>query len=93
MLLVSKIEKGEKTTKTGLVISATFNDSGPAQGTVIEKGTGEQNYKGDILPIPAIEVGDTVYFPEHSAVDIEDEDGTKYLLVNSKNVLAIKHNG
>jgi co-chaperonin GroES (HSP10) len=92
MLLVKKIQKGDKTTSTGLVISASFSDSGPAEGVVIKLGTGEQNYKGEILPIPVIEVGDVVLFPDHSAVDVEDEDGTKYLLINSKNVLAIKNN-
>jgi co-chaperonin GroES (HSP10) len=90
MLLVKKIQKGDKTTKTGLVISSTFSDSGPAEGEVIRLGTGEQNYKGEILPIPVIEIGDIVLFPDHSGVDIEDEDGTKYILLNSKNVLAIK---
>ena len=90
MLLVKKIQKGDKTTKTGLVISSTFSDSGPAEGEVIRLGTGEQNYKGEILPIPVIEVGDIVLFPDHSGVDVEDEDGAKYILLNSKNVLAIK---
>jgi co-chaperonin GroES (HSP10) len=90
MILVKKIQKGDKTTKTGLVISSTFSDNGPAEGEVIKLGTGEQNYKGEILPIPVIEVGDIVLFPDHSGVDVEDEDGTKYILLNSKNVLAIK---
>lgn len=93
MILVKKIQKGDKTTSTGLVISSTFSDNGPTEGTVIKLGTGEQNYKGEILPIPVIEIGDTVLFPDHSSVDVEDEDGTKYLLVNSKNVLAVKYNG
>jgi co-chaperonin GroES (HSP10) len=90
MILVKKIQKGDKTTSTGLVISSAFSDNGPAEGTVIKLGTGEQNYKGEILPIPVIEVGDIVLFPEHSGVDVEDEDGTKYILLNSKNVLATK---
>ena len=93
MLLVKKIQKSDKTTSTGLVISASFSDNGPSEGEVIKLGTGEQNYKGDILPIPEIKVGDTVLFPDHSSVDVEDEDGTKYILINSKNVLAIKTNG
>ena len=29
MLLIKQIEQGDKTTKTGLVISAAFTDSGP----------------------------------------------------------------
>lgn len=43
-----------------------------------------------IKPIGGINVGDTVFFPQHSGTEIEDEDNTKYLLINAKNVLAIK---
>jgi co-chaperonin GroES (HSP10) len=90
ILLIKKIESSEKTTKTGLVISAAFSDQGPSQGTVIAVGNGEANYKGDVIPINDIDVGDIVFFPAHAGTDIEDEDGTKYVLVNCKNILAIK---
>ena len=90
ILLVKKIESAEKTTKTGLVISAAFTDTGPSQGTVISVGNGEANYKGDVIPINDIDVGDIVFFPDHAGTDIDDEDGNKYILVNCKNVLAIK---
>lgn len=90
MLLIEQIEVSEKTTSTGLVISAAFIDNGPAKGTVIAMGDGEQNYKGDIIPIPEIVEGDLVYYPKHAGTDIEDEDGKKYILITSKNILAIK---
>ena len=90
ILLVKKIESAEKTTKTGLVISAAFTDTGPSQGIVIAVGNGEANYKGDVIPINDIDVGDIVFFPDHAGTDIDDEDGNKYILVNCKNVLAIK---
>jgi co-chaperonin GroES (HSP10) len=90
IILVKKIESAEKTTKTGLVISAAFTDTGPSKGTVIAVGNGEANYKGDVIPINDIDVGNIVFFPDHAGTDIEDEDGTKYILVNCKNVLAIK---
>ena len=90
MLLIKKIETGEKTTSTGLVISAAFSDQGPSKGTVIDMGDGEYNYKGDLIPIGGININDVVYYPEHAGTDIEDEDGTKYLLLNAKNVIALK---
>lgn len=90
LLLIEKIETGDKVTQSGLVISAAFSDQGPSVGKVIDMGDGEQNYKGDIIPIPDIDIDDIVYFPAHAGVDIEDEDGKKYLLVVSKNILAIK---
>ena len=90
IVLVKEIEVGEKTTKTGLVISSTIVNSGPKMGTVLAVGEGEANYKGEVIPVLNVKVGDVVYYPEHTGINIEDEDGTKYLLVNSKNILAIK---
>ena len=90
MLLIKKIETGEKTTSTGLVISAAFADHGPNKGVVVDMGDGEYNYKGDLIPIGGIDIDDTVFFSEHTGTDIEDEDGTKYILLNSKNVIAKK---
>ncbi len=84
MLLVEKIESGDKTTKTGLVISAAFSDSGPKRGKVVDMGDGEFNYKGDIIPILGIDIGDVVFYPEHSGTEIEDEAGNKYLLLIAK---------
>jgi co-chaperonin GroES (HSP10) len=89
MLLIEPIEIGDKTTSTGLVIAAAFVDNGPARGTVIDMGAGEQNYKGDIIPIPEIKIGDVVYYPKHAGSDIEDDNGKKYILIVSKNILAI----
>ena len=90
MLLIEKIELGDKTTKTGLVISAAFSDSGPKTGKVIDLGDGEYNYKGDLIPILGIDIDDVIYYPEHSGTDIEDENGNKYLLLSSKQVIAKK---
>jgi co-chaperonin GroES (HSP10) len=90
MVLLSKIVKEDRTTSTGLVLSAAFSDYGPNEGIVIAIGTGEQNYKGDIIPVPELKVGDIVYFPEHGGIEMEDEDNKKYILVTSKNILAIK---
>ena len=90
LLLIEKIETGDKVTNSGLVISAAFSDNGPSMGKVIDMGNGEQNYKGDIIPIPEIDIGDIVYFPGHAGTEIEDESGKKYLLIVSKNILAIK---
>ena len=88
MLLIQKIEQGDKTTKTGLVISAAFTDSGPKQGKVVDMGEGEFNYKGDLIPILGIDIDDIVYYPEHSGTEIEDESGNKYLLISNKHIMA-----
>ena len=50
MLLVKKIESGEKTTKAGIVLSSSFVDSGPRQGEVVDMGEGEANAVTYVLP-------------------------------------------
>ena len=88
MLLVTKTEESDKKTKSGLVISAAFNDSGPKSGTIVDMGAGETNYKGDLIPIPELDIGDIIYFPDHTGTEIEDDDANKYLLINYKHIMA-----
>ena len=90
LLLIKEDKVEDKTTTSGLVLSAAFNDSGLRTGTIVDLGDGEYNYKGDLGPINGLDIGDIVYYPQHGGTDIDDEDGTKYLLLNSKNVLAVK---
>jgi co-chaperonin GroES (HSP10) len=88
LLLVKRNQSADKTTKSGLVISAAVSESDMKTGTIIDMGAGEQNYLGDLIPIIGLDVGDTVYYTERSATEIEDEDSSKYDLISSKNVLA-----
>jgi co-chaperonin GroES (HSP10) len=88
MLLVTKKQEEDKTTKSGLVISALFNDSGPKIGTIVDMGAGEVNYRGDLMPIPELDIGDEVYFPDHTGTEIEDDQSNKYLLINHKHIMA-----
>ena len=88
LLLVKDKEEGEKISKGGIVLTHLVQDTGPKEAKVIAKGEGEYNYKGDLIPMDYISVGDIVYYPQHGGTDIEDEDGTKYVLLNVKNVLA-----
>jgi co-chaperonin GroES (HSP10) len=89
-LLIKQEKATDKTTQSGLVLSASFADTGPAVGEIIAMGDGEQNYLGDVIKINGINVGDFVFFNEHSAIEIEGKNMEKYLLVNSKNVLAVR---
>jgi co-chaperonin GroES (HSP10) len=93
LLLVKEKQESERVTAGGLVISYAVSSSGPKQGEVIDKGEGEYNYKGDLIAMDYISVGDVVYYPEHGGTDIEDEEGNKYILLNVKNVLAKKVKG
>jgi co-chaperonin GroES (HSP10) len=84
LLLVKRNQSADKTTKSGLVISAALSESDMKTGTIIDMGAGEQNYLGDLIPIIDLNIGDTVYYTERSATEIEDEDSSKYDLISSK---------
>jgi len=90
MVLIKEEKVEDKKTASGLVISASFADTGLKKGTIIDLGDGEFNYKGDLIPINGLDIDDVVYYPQHSGTEVEDEDGTKYLLLNAKNILAKK---
>lgn len=90
MLLVKEDKVEDKTTASGFVISAAFSDTGLRTGKIMDLGDGEYNYKGDLIPVSGLDIGDTIYYPQHSGSEVEDTDGEKYLILNSKNVLAIK---
>jgi co-chaperonin GroES (HSP10) len=90
LLLVKRNQSEDRTTKSGLVITASVSDSDMKNGTIVDIGPGEQNYLGDLIPIIGLDIGDTVYYTERSATEIEDEDSNKYDLISSKNVMATK---
>ena len=90
MLLVKEDKLEDKTTASGIVLSAAFHDTGLRTGKIIDLGDGEYNYKGDLIPVNGLDIGDIIYYPQHSGSEVEDTDGEKYLILNSKNVLAIK---
>lgn len=89
LVLIEEIKEGEKTTTSGLVIAGPSADQGPRKGKIIAIGNGEQNYKGQIISVPEIDEGDIVLYPAYSGTDVEDSDGKKYILLTSKNILAI----
>lgn len=90
LLLVKEDRVEDKTTSSGIVLMASLNDSSLRTGKVIDLGDGEHNYKGELIPINGLAIGDVVYYNQNSGIDIEDEGGEKYLLLNTKSVLALK---
>jgi len=90
MLLVKMEEEKEATTKSGLVLTASFKDGGLKNGSVIDVGYGEPNaLNGELITIP-FKAGDTVMFQDRTWHDVEDEEGNKFILLNYKQVLAKK---
>lgn len=90
LLLVKENKVEDRTTSSGIVLMASLSDSPLRVGKILDLGNGEHNYKGELIPINGLSIGDMVYYNQNSGTDIEDEDGEKYLLLNTKSVLAIK---
>lgn len=89
LLLIEPEESGDKTTASGLVISAAFSDDSLKRGKVIAMGNGEPNaLNGELIRINGISLGDKVVYPKHTGSEIEENDN-KYILLHSKQVLAV----
>jgi co-chaperonin GroES (HSP10) len=90
LLLIKEDKVEDRTTSSGIVLMASLSESNLRTGKIVDLGNGEYNYKGELIPISGLEVDNVVYYNQNSGTDIEDIDGEKYLLLNTKSVLAIK---
>jgi co-chaperonin GroES (HSP10) len=90
LLLIKEDKVEDRTTTSGIVLMASLSESNLRTGKILQMGNGEYNYKGELIPITGLNVDDIVYYNQNSGTDIEDTDGEKYLLLNTKSVLAIK---
>ena len=80
-----QIKEAESTTASGLVIPDSAKEK-PQEGVVIAAGPGR--FDGDDRVPTDIKVGDTVVFSKYGGTELK-YDGEEYLLLNSRDVLAI----
>ena len=80
-----QIKEAESTTASGLVIPDSAKEK-PQEGVVIAAGPGR--FDGDDRVPMDIKVGDTVVFSKYGGIELK-YDGEEYLLLNSRDVLAI----
>ena len=85
LVLVDKIEENEKTTASGLVLTAASLDSQLSKGTIVAAGDGSRDIYGNIHPL-AVTVGDLVYFNDSHLTEITDDDNNKYYFLSSTNI-------
>jgi co-chaperonin GroES (HSP10) len=89
MLLLKQEEKKDKKTSSGLVIAAGLDDDGIARGEIVAMGAGEPNaLNGELIKMSEFSIGDKVVYPDHSGTLVEDHDGSKYLVIHHKHILA-----
>lgn len=80
-----QIKEAESTTASGLVIPDSAKEK-PQEGVVIAAGPGR--FDGDDRVPMDIKVGDIVVFSKYGGTELK-YDGEEYLLLNSRDVLAI----
>jgi len=85
LILVQKIEETEKTTASGLVLTATAAQSELSRGTVIAIGEGTRDIQGNLHPLN-VELGDVVYFNEMHLTEVTDDLNNKYHFVAFSNL-------
>jgi co-chaperonin GroES (HSP10) len=89
LVLVKEISVEEKTTKSGLVLTASTIESGLTRGTIVKVGPGDHDNSGNHYPIPLKE-GDVVIYSDVHGTEVEDEDREKYYFINWRSILGIQ---
>ena len=84
-VLVQPLE-AEQTTASGLVIPDTAKEK-PQEGRVVATGPGRIDDKGNRVPLDVAE-GDVVVFSKYGGSEVK-YDGTDYLLLNARDILAV----
>jgi len=85
-VVLQPLEK-EKVTQSGIVIPDTASAERPVQGTVVAVGPGALDEKGERIA-SSLKAGDVVLFKKYGPDEVEI-DGTKYLVADESDVLAV----
>lgn len=84
-LLVKRDEA--KSEVNGIILPDAAKEK-PLIGTVVAVGPGARTETGQIIPM-SVKVGDRVLFAAFAGAEVEDTDGTKLVLLNERDVMAI----
>lgn len=84
-ILVAPLEAEEKTA-SGIVLPDTAKEK-PQQGKVVAVGPGRIKDNGERVAV-SVEEGQTVLFARYAGTEIK-QNGTKYLIMNESEILAI----
>jgi chaperonin GroES len=92
LVLLEKLEQEDRTTASGLVLSAVTLDAELSRGTIIAIGPGERDQEGRIHTVP-LEVGQIVFYNDANATEVKDSQNNTYQFVNWRNLFGVDKNG
>ena len=84
-VVIEAVEQAQ-TTAGGVILPDTAKEK-PQEGLIIAVGPGRKTDKGEVIPVD-LKVGEKVIYSKYSGSEIKIE-GTEYLIVSEKDVLAI----
>jgi chaperonin GroES len=87
-ILVKRIESQDKT-PGGIILPDNVKEK-PMLGTVIKVGKGQRKENGEYIS-PDIKENDVVFFTKYSGSEIKDIDGSEYLILSEKDIIAKKN--
>jgi co-chaperonin GroES (HSP10) len=89
LILVEEIEQQERTTSSGLLLSASILESELKRGRVVAVGPGDNDNAGNHYDIP-LQFADVVIYSENHATEVTDKLGNKYFFINWRSLLGIE---
>jgi co-chaperonin GroES (HSP10) len=93
LILIQEIKVEEKTTKSGLVLTADSLDFGLKRGKVVAIGSGDHDNAGNHYPIP-LNIEDEIIYSDNHTTEIEDDAGDKYKFINWRQLFGtVENNG
>ena len=84
-VIVKPLSEEDNKTPSGIYIPDTAKEK-PQEGEVVAVGPGEPNENGENIK-PDVEVGDKVVYSKYGGTEIK-VDGTEYLILSSRDILA-----
>lgn len=82
------VEEEDQMTKGGIFIPETSLKSPWLKGKVLKVGCGHRSLTGEIHPLQ-VKPNDTILFRKGAGIELKDEDGTKYLVLQEKEIIGI----
>jgi len=90
LILVKKNEVTDTKTQSGLILTASAQDSELNRGTIVKVGPGERDQEGKVHPIPLKE-SDVVIYSENHGTEVTDSSGNKYEFINWRNLFGVEN--
>jgi len=90
LILVKKNEIKDTQTQSGLILTASAQESELNRGTIVKVGPGERDQEGKVHAIPLNE-GDVVIYSENHGTEVTDVSGNKYEFINWRNLFGVEN--